>query len=98
MYASLFLSYTDCYGSIGSMCWGQEANFYTLPPTPHSCHRYSTCVHSSIDKELGWGQIVSWAGYTLECNMYWAMHDLRNSNTIFFLVGDYYWMPCLDNG
>ncbi len=33
VYAPLFLGYTDCCGSIGSMCLGWEANFYNLPPT-----------------------------------------------------------------
>ncbi len=41
VYAPLVLGYTDCCSNIGFMRWSQEANFYTLPPTPHTCHNYS---------------------------------------------------------
>jgi hypothetical protein len=40
----LFWGCTDCCGSIISMCWGWEDTFYTLPPTPYSCHSYPTHV------------------------------------------------------
>jgi hypothetical protein len=58
----------------------------------HAYHSYY------VDKEWEWGQKLSWAGYALECKMDRAMHDLQDSNTFNFLVCDYYWMPCLDNG
>jgi hypothetical protein len=35
VYASLFLGYTDCCGSIQSMRWGQEAIFLPYLP-PHT--------------------------------------------------------------
>jgi hypothetical protein len=42
VHASLFLGYTVYCGSIGTMHWDQEVIVFTLPPTPHSCHSYST--------------------------------------------------------
>ena len=42
MYATLFLGYTDCGGSIGSFCWGYKVKIYTLPPTPLRCLTYPT--------------------------------------------------------
>jgi hypothetical protein len=44
VYASLFLGCTVCCGSIGTMRWDWEVIIFTLPPTPHSCHSYSTRV------------------------------------------------------
>jgi hypothetical protein len=44
VHASLFLGCTVCCGSIGTIHWDWEVNVFTLPPTPHSCHSYSTSV------------------------------------------------------
>ncbi len=42
MYATLFLSYTDCGGTIESFFLGYEVKIYTLPPTPLCCLTYPT--------------------------------------------------------
>ncbi len=42
LYATLFLGYTDCGGSIVSFCWGREVKIYTLAPTPLHYLTYST--------------------------------------------------------
>jgi hypothetical protein len=70
-----------------------------LPYLPsHTAATAIQCAcHSSVDKEWEWRQKLSWAGYALECNMKWAMHDLGDSVTFVFSVVAYYWMPCLDN-
>jgi hypothetical protein len=69
----------------------------SLPP-----HMAATVIqrayHFYIDNEWEWRQKLSWAGFALELEMNWAMHNLWDSDNFVLLVSDGYWLHCLDNG
>ncbi len=101
MYALLLLGSTDyCVVDLDQCIGGTYRLVFKPYLLPHAATTAIQCAYrSSVYKEWEWQQQkLSWAGYALECNMNRATRDLRDSDTFVFLVGAYYWMPCLHNG
>jgi hypothetical protein len=84
------------------LCVGTGRSFFSPYLPPHTAATVIQRMYHSyidkVDKEWEWWLKLSSAGYALERDMNWAMHDLRDSDTFVYLVCGSYWIPRWDDG